>query len=72
MNDIPDSAFKPNAEFLQTCGVCGSVFRVEIETTWRKDHQHSYCCPQCGDHPCNVNSHKPPRVTLVRAPGTTD
>ena len=65
--EIAAPPFKPNAEFLQTCGACGSVFRVEIETAHRKDSHRTYCCPQCSHHECSVSSPKPPRVTLIRA-----
>lgn len=58
-------AFRPTAEFVQTCGACGSVFRVEIESKRVKEDQHMYSCPHCGHHLCRVNSPRAPRITLV-------
>jgi hypothetical protein len=67
MVDSPAVAFRPTVEFEQTCGACGSVFRVELESRTNKDDRQTYSCPQCAHHLCQISSPKPPRVTLVRA-----
>jgi hypothetical protein len=66
MTDNSATAFRPTVEFVQTCGACGSVFRVELESRTTKDDRQTYSCPQCAHHLCQVGSPKPPRVTLVR------
>ncbi|MCC6713986.1 MAG: hypothetical protein IT496_02050 [Gammaproteobacteria bacterium] len=60
------TAFRPTIEFVQTCGACGSVFRVELESRTTKNDRQTYSCPECAHHLCQVGSPKPPRVTLVR------
>lgn len=73
MNDSTTPAFRPTSAFQQTCGACGCVFSVEIESRRGKDDQQTYSCPQCSHHLCSVASPRPPRVTVItrgtRAPG---
>jgi formamidopyrimidine-DNA glycosylase len=66
MTDGSSAVFRPAAVFTQTCGACGCIFSVEIESRRNKDElQQTYSCPHCQHHLCNVASPRPPRVTMV-------
>ena len=64
MNRSDGVAFSPASVFKQTCGFCGCVFRVEIESPVSWKDKHPYCCPECR-HLCVVKTTTPPRVTLL-------
>jgi len=64
MNPSGSIAFSPSSQFKQTCGFCGSVFRVEIERPASWKDTHPYCCPECG-RTCVAKTSTPPRVTLL-------
>ncbi|HTT08004.1 MAG TPA: hypothetical protein VMH34_04360 [Gammaproteobacteria bacterium] len=67
MEHSPDSntVFAPSAAFVQTCGSCGSTFRVEIERQRFNGDQQEYACPHCRHHVCRVATSTPPRITLL-------
>jgi hypothetical protein len=69
MNDSNTAAFRPTSAFQQTCGACGCVFSVELESRRNKDEQQTYSCPECSHHLCSIASPRPPRVTMI-TPGT--
>ena len=57
--------FSPKAEFIQTCGHCGCIFRVELERPRLNNDLQEYCCPECHHHTCRAKTPMPPRVTLI-------
>ncbi|MFO1419039.1 MAG: hypothetical protein U1E83_10260 [Methylotetracoccus sp.] len=58
------TAFSPASRFTQTCGLCGSVFQVEIERPASWKDTHSYSCPECG-RTSFAKTSTPPRITLL-------
>jgi len=64
MSSTAGAAFSPVSEFKQTCGFCGCVFRVEIESPISYKDTHPYRCPECR-HLCIVKTSSEPRVTLL-------
>ena len=60
-----DPTFSPNAEFIQTCGHCGCIFRVELERPRLNNDLQEYCCPECHHYPCRAKTPTPPRETLI-------
>lgn len=65
MDRLPENAFQPNTAFVQTCGACGSTFRVEVERQRFRGDQQEYVCPHCHHHVCRVSASTPPRITLL-------
>lgn len=58
------AAFSPSSQFQQTCGYCGSVFRVELERPRSWKDTHPYGCPECA-RICTAKTSTPPRITLL-------
>jgi len=65
MEQPPNHIFAVSAAFVQTCGSCGSTFRVEIERQRFNGDQQEYVCPSCRHHVCRVATSTPPRITLL-------
>jgi hypothetical protein len=59
MNEYERSNFSPNAKFIQTCGHCGCIFRVELEWSRSNSDLQEYCCPECRHHPCRAKTPTP-------------
>ncbi len=64
MDSLKGGAPYLKGRFAQTCGFCGSVFRVEVPGLVGQEQPAEYCCPECGKR-FPVKASTTPGVTLI-------